>query len=163
MPGPRIVQIDSKSFVETASFLNVDYTEKMIENRFSSRLLARISAEEYQRRVLAAARVHWILSGGTNVAQERVKWLFLSFRSVSLGDPELQSAQNQGGHIMEGPVYRVETCFLGDKDPSIPSPKGPRFKLVPLKRRNFLFVTGEDSVGLRRREEDPQWSRVAAE
>ncbi len=164
--GPKVVQIDGKTFVETASFLNVDYTTNAIENRFSSRLLARITAEEYQQRVIAAARVHWILSGGTNVSQERVRWLFLSFRSVSLGDPELQSAQNQGGHILQGAVYRVETCFIGnieDEDPSIESPRGPRFRLLPLKRRNFFFVTGEDSVGLRRREENPQWGRVAAE
>jgi hypothetical protein len=165
VPGPKIVQVDGRTFIESASFLNVDYTTNAIENRFSSRLLARISAEEYQQRVIVAARVHWILSGGMNVAEERIRWLFLSFRSVLPGDPELQSAQNQAGHILKGPVYRVDTCFIGDigEDPSIESPKGPRFRLLPLRRRNFFFVTREDSVGLRRREENPQWGRVAAE
>ena len=78
---------------------------------------------------------------------------------------KLQRAQNQAGHILKGAVYRVDACFIGDVDegPSIESPKGPRFRLPPLKRRNFFFVTGEDSVGLRRREENPQWGRVAAE
>jgi hypothetical protein len=119
------VQIDGKTYIEMASFLNVDYVTNASENRFSNRLTAAISGEEYERRVLAAARVHWVLSGGTNVAMERTKWLFLSFRTVPTGDPELQAAQNEAGHILDGTVYRVETCFIGDvdSDPSIESPK----------------------------------------
>jgi hypothetical protein len=165
VPGPKIVQMDGKTFVEMASFLNVDYVTSASENRFSNRLTARISVEEYERRVLAAARVHWVLSGGTNVAKERTKWLFLSFRTVSLGNPELQAAQDEAGHILDGTVYRVETCFIGnvDSDPSMESPKGPRFRLLPFMHRNFFFVSAEDSTALRRRDENPQWGRSAAE
>jgi hypothetical protein len=165
VPGPKVVEINGKAFVEMASFLNVDYVINAVENRFSNRLTARISAEEYERRMIAAARVHWVLSGGSNVAKERTRWLFLSFRTVSTGDPELQSAQNDAGHIMEGPIYRVETCFIGDtdEDPSLASPKGPRFRLLPLVRRNFFFVSSVDSLALRRRDENPQWSRTIAE
>jgi hypothetical protein len=163
--GPKVVQMDGKPFVEMASFLNVDYVTNAIENRFSNRLTSRITADEYERRVLAAARVHWVLSGGTNVAQERTRWLFLSFRAVTSGDRELQAAQDQASHVLDGTIYRVETCFIGNPkdDPSLPSPKGPRFRLLPLVQRNFLFVSAEDSTALRRREENPQWGRAAAE
>ena len=148
-----------------AKYLNVDYVAHATENRFSNRLTARINADEYQRRVIAAARVHWVLSGGTNVATERTRWLFLSFRSVSLGDPDLQTAQNQAGHILDGNVYRVETCFIGSvgTDPSRESPKGPRYRLLPVMHRNLFFVSAEDSTALRRRDDNPQWGAAAAE
>lgn len=95
VPGPTVVEDGAKKFVEMATFHNVDYVTNARENRFSSRLTARITSEEYQRRVLSAARVHWILSGGTNVTPTRTQWLFLSFRSVVPGDSELQLAQEQ--------------------------------------------------------------------
>ena len=163
--GPKVVQIDGKSFVETASFLNVDYTTNAIENRFSSRLLARITAEEYQQRVIAAARVHWILSGGTNVSQERVRWLFLSFRSVSLGDPELQSAQNQGGHILKGAGIprgnvlhrerrgRRSVDRISERS-SLPAAAAQAPKFLFRHRRRQRWATapgGESSVGPRSR------------
>ena len=120
--GPRLVQEGNETFVEMASFLNVDYVTNAAESRFNNRLIARVNAEEYQRRVLAAARVHWILSGGMNVRPTRTQWLILSFRRVSDGDPELQTAQSQGGHILEGRSYRVEACFVGDGSSVTASP-----------------------------------------
>jgi hypothetical protein len=165
VPGPKVVQINGKNFIEMASFLNVDYVAHAVENRFSNRLTSTVSGDEYERRVLTAARVHWVLSGGTNVSTERTRWLFLSYRIVSAGDPELQTAQNDAGHILDGKVYRVEACFIGDvnTDPSMPSPKGPRFRLLPVTKRNFFFVSASDVMALRRREEDPQWARARAE
>jgi hypothetical protein len=77
VPGPKVVQIDGKNFIEMASFLNVDYVAHAVENRFSNRLTSTVSGDEYERRVLTAARVHWVLSGGTNVATERTRWVFL--------------------------------------------------------------------------------------
>jgi hypothetical protein len=82
---------------------------------------------------------------------------------VSPGDRELLAAQDQASHVLDGTIYRVETCFIGNRDRSMASPKGPRFRLVPLVQRNFFFVSAEDSIALRRREEDPQWGRAAAE
>jgi hypothetical protein len=163
VPGPRLIQMNGQTFVEMASFLNVDYVASAVENRFSIRLLSRITAEEYEARVLAAARVHWVLSGGTNVTPTRTRWLLLSFRSVVSGDSELQQAQQEAGHTLGGDAYRVEACFVGSGDPTTASPKGPKFRLLPLTRHNFLFVAPPDSRALRRRDTDPQWSSVAAE
>ncbi|MGH9719631.1 MAG: hypothetical protein ACRD8O_05425, partial [Bryobacteraceae bacterium] len=163
IPGPRIVQVGGQSFVEMASFLHADYVVNALENRFSIRLTSRITAEEYQRRVLAAARVHWVLSGGVNVRPTRTKWLLLSFRSVPSGEPELQQAQQQAGRILNGPVYRVEACFVGTVDPTVDSPKGPRFRLLPVQQHSFFFVAPQDTRALRRRATDPQWGSAAAE
>jgi hypothetical protein len=163
VPGPTVVEDGAKKFVEMAAFHNVDYVSNALENRFSSRLTARITSEEYQRRVLSAARVHWILSGGTNVTPTRTQWLFLSFRSVVPGNSELQLAQEQGGHILHPPVYRVEACFVGADDPTVESPKGPRFRRLPLRQQNFFFVSANDPVALRRRATDARWQHVPAE
>jgi hypothetical protein len=161
--GPQLVQQGGQTLVEFASFLNVDYVTTAAENRFNNRLLSRVSAEEYQRRVLCAARVHWVLSGGIDVTPTREKWLLLSFRRVSDGDAELQAAQSQGGHVMEGRVYRVEACFLGDGSTVVASPRGPRFQRLPLVQHNFFFVSPTDPVALRRRAADPTWGHAAAE
>jgi hypothetical protein len=161
--GPSLMQDGVETFVEMASFLNVDYVTNAAENRFNNRLISRVSAEEYQRRVLVAARVHWILSGGTNVFPTRTEWLLLSFRRVSDGDIELQAAQSEGGHILDGRIYRVEACFLGDGAGVTSSPKGPRFRRLPLRQHNFFFVSPADPVALRRRDANAQWGRATAE
>ena len=161
--GPKIVQVDGREFLEMASFLNTDYVANAVENRFSPRLLARITSEEYERRVLAAARVHWMLSGGTGVARTRQHWLFLSFQTTAAGDPVLQVAQGQAGHVFHGAVYWVEVSFVPDGDPTIASPRGPRFRLLPLQQRNSIFVSPTDPVALRRRATDLTWARVRAE
>jgi hypothetical protein len=161
--GPQVVEANGAKFVEMASFLNADYVTNVVENRFSARLLSRITAEEYEARVLSAARVHWVLSGGTDVTPTRTQWLLLSFRSVSLGDPELAQAQQQAGRVLTGSPYRVEACFVGSGDPTVASPRGPRFRRLPLTRHNVIFVSARDTLALRRRDADPQWSAVAAE
>jgi hypothetical protein len=161
--GPMIVTIDGQEVAEIASFQNVDYVESAVQNRFSIRLLSRISATDYEERVLAAARVNWVLSGGVNIAIARTKWLFLSFRAVVAGDAELQQAQLQAGHILVGNVYRVDACFVGDGDPTTASPRGPRLRLLPLRRRTLVFVAPTNARALLKRATDSTWSHVAAE
>ncbi|HEY0129870.1 MAG TPA: hypothetical protein VGB57_00580, partial [Allosphingosinicella sp.] len=161
VPGPRIVQEGGRDWVEMASFLHADYVHNAAENRFSTRLTARITAEEYQRRVLVAARTHWILSGGMDIAQARPQWLFLSFRQIGSGDPELQEAQKEAGHVLRGQPYRIAACFMGD--PTSPMPGNPRLRRMPLQRLNLLFVAASDLRALRRRSNDPEFARVDAE
>ena len=119
----EIVQDNGKSFVEMAAFLHVDYVRNAVENRFSNRLLAQITTEEYQRRVLAAARVNFVVGGGGDISVTRPQWLFVSFRAVVSGDPELIAAQQDAGKIFTGPVYRVEACFIGTNPTALLSPK----------------------------------------
>lgn len=162
--GPRRVSVGGEDFLEMASFLNADYVLNALENRFSGRLTSRVTTEEYQRRVLVAARVNWVLSGGSNVAKTRRQWLTMSFRRVSQGDPELQAAQSDAAHVLRGEsVYRSEICFVGATDPSRPSPRGPRFRLMPIRRRSTVFASATDVFALRRRDGDARWGRARAE
>lgn len=161
--GPRLIEVDGKEFLEMASFLHVDYVAQALENRFSQRLTARISVEEYQRRVLAAARIHWVLSGGVNVRPTRTRWLIVSFRRTSPGDAELQQAQQEATHVLRGPVYYALASFVGDGDPSVAVAGNPRLRRIELKRRNEFFVAADEPVALRRTEAAAQWAIVNAE
>ena len=164
--GPRIVQVDGRSFVEIPAFLHVDYVRNAIENRFINRVTSRITSEEYQRRILAASRVYFVVGNRSDISNTRPEWLLLSFRLVAPGNPELIAAQQDAGKILSGPVYRVEACFVGYGETALdalPSPKGPRFQRIPLQRHQTLFVTSGGIFGLRRRASDPRWSAVPTE
>lgn len=164
--GPRFIEIDGTEFLEMASFLHADYVRMALENRFSIRNTAQISVEEYQRRVLVAGRIHWILSGGQSARAARPRFLFLSFQTVANGDAELERAQLDSNHILDSPVYRAETCFVGSPngpDPTRPSPKGPAFRLLPVRGRSVFFASASDPVALRRRETDARWRPADAE
>ena len=80
--GPTIIEVGGEKFVEIADFLHVDYVRNVVENRFGIRLTARVTTEEYQRRALAAARVHFVLGSGGPINKTRRKWLLLSFRAI---------------------------------------------------------------------------------
>ncbi len=88
----------------------------------------------------------------------------LSFRRVSPGDPELQQAQGEAGHVLGGEaLYRMELCFIGAAAETAPSPNGPRFRRLPVRQRNAFFVSPTDPWALRKRGTDPGWGRARAE
>jgi hypothetical protein len=161
--GPKIIEIGGARFVEIADFLHVDYVRNVVENRFSNRLTARVTTEEYQRRALAAARVHFVLGSGGPINKTRRKWLLLSFRAVESSDPEFVGAQMETGEILAGQIYRVEACFVGTGEDYAPSPRGPRFKLLPLRQHQAFFVTAGNRLGFLRRSADARWSPVVTE
>lgn len=163
--GPRIVTINGQEFAEMASFLHADYVASALENRFSIRNTARIDSEEYQRRVLVAARVHWVLSGRRSVSAVRPQVFFLSFKSIPRANPELSEAQQESNHILTGDVYRVETTFVGRdrRDPTSESPRGPAFRMLPLRGRQTFFVSAQDPTALQKRAIDARWRPALAE
>jgi hypothetical protein len=163
---PQIVTgPDGSKLLEMERFANVDYVTSAVENRFNGRLIARITAEEYERRVLVAARVHFLL-GGANVSSTRPKWLFLSFATVSTGNAELHQAQTEAGLVLDGIIYRVEVTFVGTGSSAVkeqPSPRGPRFVRLPLRERTAFFVSATDADALKKGPTDVNWGRVLAE
>jgi len=169
--GPQLIQFNGAPHWEIASFANVDYALNAAANRLSMRLLAQITAEEYQNRVLAAARAHFALAAGGDIEKTRNRTLFLSFRAVATGHPEFQDAINKTSRPLSGNIYRIETCDVGAKDDSIPSPRGVGFRLIPLKDRKLhtLFVSATDTQLLLLPTNLPQgapaavWKAVAAE
>ena len=145
-----------------ASFLHVDYVRNAVENRFSNRLPAQITTEEYQRLVFGAARVNFVVGGGGDISLTEPQWLFVSFRAVVSGDPELVDASRNAGKSHRSSLPRGSLLHRRrSHGPS--SPKGPRFQRLPLLRHQTVFVTGDGAFGLLRRAADPRWSRVVTE
>jgi hypothetical protein len=160
--GPRVIVENGHRLVEAADFTRVDYVRNAVENRFTARLLARISSDEYKRRVLAAARIHFILGEGGDIKKTRPLWFFLSFRSIPPGDPDLQLAQQQGGHVLKGSAYRAIACWVGN-DPWRAVPSNAHLQRMPIQKETVVYVSAEDPRGLRKRDSSIAFSDVAAE
>jgi hypothetical protein len=157
--GPTIIQKDGQRLVEIASFLNVDYVQEALENRFSFRLTSRVTAQEYMRRTLGMLFVHKQIAGVGDPAVIRPFWLVLSFRAIQHGEPELQQAQSQAGAILAGAVYRVDMMKLGPTPQIETDPSKPRRRLIPVQDRRFFFVDPDHQLVLHKRENQSTWSK----
>ena len=156
------MQVGGKEFAEFPSFQHADYVRNALAGRFSMRLTARVEAEEYKRRVLGMAFCHLVLhverTGRKqlvkNLKHERSLWTILSFRSTSLGDPELVQAQTSANVVLPGRSYWV-VAFLRDKlDRTNPNPRRPR---MPITEKYFLFVDPANRLVLVRRDSETTW------
>lgn len=150
-PGPKLVSVDGQTFAECASFLHVDYVRSALEMRFTSRLTARVSAEEYERRVLAMAFAYELLGGNRN------QWFVLSFRTVQAGDVELQRAQIDASLVLLGVVYRFD-MFQVNKATERSSVDFKK-RLLPVFNRHFLLIDPKNKLVLHRPENQTVWSR----
>jgi hypothetical protein len=158
--GPKVVTINGQSLVEFPSFLNADYVRQAVENRFSIRLTSRISAEEYQRRILAASRVFSVLANLGDIIAARNTWLMLSFREVSSGDSELQSAQSEAGVVLEGKVYGGRVCRMA---PLVKPKTDPHLDRMPLVDDRQFFVSASALQVLTKRSTDPRFGSSLSE
>jgi hypothetical protein len=158
--GPKVVTLNGQPFVEFPSFLNADYVRQAVENRFSIRLTSRISAEEYQGRILAASRVYSVLANLGDIRAARNTWLILSFREISSGDNELQSAQSEAGVILDGKVYGGRVCRIAQ----LVKPKtDPRLDRMPLVDDRQFFVSASSLRVLMKRSTDPRFGASPSE
>ncbi len=153
-PGPKLITINGQLFAECESFFHVDYVRSALDGRFSLRLLGRITAEEYERRVLTMALAHRVLGGNRN------GWFLLSFVQVLPGDPELQRAQNDAATVLSGIVYRCDIFRLNPQQPSQVSPGNFRRRLLPVIGRRFLFVDPTNRLVLQRGDNQALWTRA---
>lgn len=136
--GPREVVVNGQRRIEFASFLNADYVRQALQNQFSIRLTARIGAEEYQARILAACRIYSVLSGVGDLATARNEWLMLSFQQVSSGNEALQRAQEDAGLVLQGRVYSARLCRLE----GVPSQKiDARTEQMPITEEVLFFAS----------------------
>ncbi len=163
IPGPRVVEQGGARFVELADFLHADYVRQFSENRFSMRLIAQVHVEEYEARIIAMCRVYSVVANLGDISQVRDQWLALSFRSVSSGDPELHDAQNEGGAILKGPIYRVELCENLLVAEGKPNPGNARLRRFPLRNLQFFFASPASQRVLTRSDTDPQWAAADSE
>ena len=161
--GPSVVTENGKRFVELHDFVKADYIHQALENRFSQRLLARVSSEEYKARILAICRVYGAVGNLGDIRITRDNWLALSFREVIAGDQELQIAQTQAGTILTGKVYRVDLCKFVPDGQRLLVPGMPRLKRFPLQDLRSFFASAESIFVLTKRETDSTWASARSE
>lgn len=149
--GPQFINVNGQLFAECASFFHADYVQNALQNRFSIRLTGRVVAEEYQRRVLAMARVYQALGGNRNT------WFLFSFKPVTAGDPELNQAQMQAAATLTGVVYRFDIFRL---QPSQPSPTDFKRRRLPINDRRFFFVDLNSNFVLQSNTTPTAWTKV---
>jgi hypothetical protein len=152
--GPQLVTANDQLFAECERFFHADYVETGLENRFTLRLTARVSTDEYERRVLAIALAYRVLGGNRNV------WSVLSFLQVLPGDAELQRAQIDASTVLAGAVYRIDVFRIDPQNPSQPSPTSFRRARLPVRDRRFLFVDPDHRLVLVRRSTQTVWTRA---
>lgn len=158
--GPREVTVNGQPFIEFPSFLNADYVRQAVQNRFSIRLTARVSVEEYQSRILASCRIYSVAAGLSDIAAARNLWLMLSFREVSPGNPDLQAAQSEAGVVLPGKVYAARLCRIT----SFVKPKvNARTERMPLVDDRRFFASPGSVTVLSKRATDPQFGASPSE
>jgi len=152
--GPTVITINGQQFAECASFLHVDYVREALRGRFTSRLTARVTADEYERRVLAMAFIYAVLASNPNGR------FVLSFLRVQPGDPELQQAQIDTSTVLPGTVYRAR-LFTASDATELPSPTDFRKRLLPIRDERFLLVDPINRIVLDRPAAQKFWAKRA--
>jgi hypothetical protein len=161
--GPSIVLDGDQRFVVLYDFFKADYVQQAMENRFTQRLLARVSSEEYKARILAICRVYGAVGHLGDIVSTRKEWLVLSFREVVASNQELQDAQTQAGTILTGKVYRVDLCkFIPEAQRTLVLGK-PHLKRFPLQDLRSFFASAESVLVLTKRETDNKWASLPSE
>jgi hypothetical protein len=151
--GPKISTFNGAEFLDCESFLHVDYVRNALEGRFTSRLTARVSSDEYQQRMQAVALCYRVLGGDRNLR------FIVSFRKVAAGDPELQRAQIDTSVILTGEVYRID-LILGGEATQQPHPTDFRRVLLPVQDRQFFLVSPRMGAALRKRATQSVWTKA---
>jgi len=146
------VTVDGQRFAECASFLHVDYVRTALHGRFTSRLTARVTADEYERRVLAMAFIYSVLRDDPN------GWFVLSFLRLEPGNVELQQAQIDTSTVLLGPVYRAD-LFAASSATEQPSPTDFRMRRLPIRDERFFIVDPNHRIVLVRPADQQFWAR----
>lgn len=159
IPGPRIVEVEGQKMVEYAAFLNADYVRLSLQNRFSIRQTARLTADDYQSRIIASCRTYNVLANLGNLAAARNRWFMLSFVEIEAGNTALQQAQTEAGHVLNGRVYGVRMCELSSERKRVDA----RTERMPLLNLTEFFVSAPDVLVLHKPADFPRFVRTRSE
>ena len=159
IPGPRMVEVGGEKKVEYAAFLNTDYVRLSEQNRFSIRQMARLTADDYQDRIIASCRTYNVLANLGDLKQARNQWLMLSFVEVESGSIALQQAQAEAGHILTGRAYNLKMCRMSDKRERV----NARTERMPLINLTEFFVSASDVLVLQKPAGSPRFIRTRSE
>ena len=130
-------------------------TQAALDRRFTSRLVARVTSGEYQRRILAMAFTYVVAGGNSNL-------LFVL----------VQATAAVRRRAPEGPDRRVDDparCRLPNRSVSPRtrranvSPTNFRKRLPPVSDRRLFMVDPKNRIVLQRRFKQPLWSRLGAQ
>lgn len=157
LSGPHVVSVGGQDFLQGPDFLHADYVEMALNNRFSIRVTARLSFDEYVGRVLAMARVYRAMPPGQN---DRDQLAVISFRLANSGDPELQQAQSESGAVLPTMVFRVDLCRMAESQLVESDQRKAR---MPITGRQVFFVSPNGRTVLRRMSPTTMWSRIVVD
>jgi len=151
--GPKISNFGGTDFLDCEKFIHVDYVTNALEGRFSPRLTTQVSSEEFRSRMLAMARIYDVLGGDRNLR------FVVSFRKVSVGDPELQRAQLDTSTVLTGDVYRIDLIRGGEATEQA-HPTDFRRSLLPIQDRQLFFNAPQTGITLRKRANQAVWTQA---
>jgi hypothetical protein len=162
VPGPQVVVEGGKEFAEYQSFRHVDYVRNALDGLFTIRLTGRVDAEEYEKRVLAAAFAYLALGfertgakiDPATLSKERLRWKMLSFQKVFQGTPELEQAKVDARVMLPGDVYRLE--FFPAAKPKL-VPGDFRKQRIEITKRYLLFVDPASREAAAREKSQMTW------
>jgi hypothetical protein len=140
--GPKLIDMDGKTFAEYPMNEYVDYIEIALQNKFTLNLTARINFEKYKSRILGLAKAYQsvnIPDPHTNdTSRSKYEWPVISFREISTDNKELIEAQTQSGSKdLHEDIYRIEIYRKGN---TRKHPKDYKKILVEVKERYIFFI-----------------------
>ncbi len=148
--GPKIINMQNRPQIEYLDFDYVDYVKNMLQNKFTLKLTGQVDINKYKSRILVLATAYKTIPKALRVPGNimKIKWPVLSFKEISVTDPEFKQAQIQadptGQTVLKEDIYRIELCNVGNSHHE----SGGDFKkvVVDIKKRITFFV-GTGSLG----------------
>lgn len=155
----RVIDDFGGKFIEYAAFDQTDYVEQALDNNLTVALVGKLSAKEYQHRVLCMAMFYQALRHGEIRGHGENSSLIFSFRNVSPSDRGLLHAQQMTNTDMGDTVYRLRATSL---DGQSFFPTGDRRARIRVNRPIRAFVApalplGQSSHGILFSNDNDQW------
>ena len=104
----RLIRSAQGEQLEYADFNQTDYVEQALQNNLTVSMIGRLTAQEYQDRVLTMALLYKGLDAANEPGHGEDSSLIYSFTEVPTADAELMTAQQQGGVTFIGPVFAIK-------------------------------------------------------
>jgi hypothetical protein len=135
----------------------------MLQKKFTMKLTRRVDIIKYESRILALARAYRAIPKEHQSPSIFIKleWRVISFKEISVTDPELEEAisqvqrQNPGiSAVLDADIYKIEMYRPGNS-----SPKQGDFKkvIVDIEERITFFVGSGLQNMVLFRDEDGDW------
>lgn len=149
LKGPVLAEFEGRQVVQYQAYEYSDYTSAALNQQLSLAVTGHTTTQQYHQRVLAMHRAYQAL-GATEKA-EKSQWSVLSFLIVQQPDEQLEDAEQEAGHRLEGEVMYM---FLY-KHGSISTPADDfKRRYVDIDARVQMYVS---QSALLVKEDDSLW------